>query len=75
MYLPAKYAQAGATLALGLKSKDTCYKSSAITTAATTAVFGITEPAVYGFTLKNKKAFYMASIAAAVGGGIAGAFG
>lgn len=75
MYLPAKYAQAGATLALGLKSKDTGYKSSAITTAVTTAVFGITEPAVYGFTLKNKKAFYMASIAAAVGGGIAGAFG
>lgn len=75
MYLPAKYAQAGATLALGLKSKDTGYKSSAITTAVTTAIFGITEPAVYGFTLKNKKAFYMASIAAAVGGGIAGAFG
>lgn len=75
MYLPAKYAQAGATLALGLKSKDTGYKSSAITTAVTTAVFGITEPAVYGFTLKNKKAFYMASIAAAVGGGIAGVFG
>lgn len=75
MYLPAKYAQAGATLALGLKSKDPGYKSSAITTAVTTAVFGITEPAVYGFTLKNKKAFYMASIAAAVGGGIAGAFG
>lgn len=75
MYLPAKYAQAGATLAIGLKAKDPHYKSSAITTAVTTAVFGITEPAVYGFTLKNKKAFYMASIAAAVGGGMAGAFG
>lgn len=74
MYLPAKYAQAGATFAIGLKTKNKELKSSAFTTAATTAMFGITEPAVYGFNLKFKKPFYMASVAGAVGGGLAGVF-
>lgn len=74
MYLPAKYAQAGATFGIALKTKNKALKSEALTTAVTTTVFGITEPAVYGFTLKYKKPFIMASIAGAVGGGIAGAF-
>ena len=74
MYLPAKYAQAGAVLGIALKTKNKKIKSEALTTATTTAIFGITEPAVYGFTLKYKKPFIIASIAGAVGGGIAGYF-
>lgn len=74
MYLPSKYAQAGATLGIGLKTKNKKLKSEAITTAITTATFGITEPAVYGFTLKYKKTFIIASIASAIGGGITGFF-
>lgn len=74
MYLPSKYAQAGATLGIGLKTKNKKVKSEAFTTAATTAFFGITEPAVYGFTLKYKKTFIIASLASAVGGAIAGFF-
>lgn len=74
MYLPAKYAQAGATLGIGLKTRNKQLKSEALTTAATTAIFGITEPAVYGFTLKYKKPFYIASFAGAIGGAISGAF-
>ncbi|MBO1306287.1 PTS glucose transporter subunit IIA [Enterococcus sp. 669A] len=74
MYLPSKYAQAGATLAIGLKTKNKKLKSEALATAATTAIFGITEPAVYGFTLKYKKTFIIASLASAVGGALAGLF-
>ena len=74
MYLPAKYAQAGATFAIAVKTKHKKLKSEAVTTALTTTIFGITEPAVYGFTLKYKKPFICASIAGAVGGAISGAF-
>ncbi len=38
------------------------------------AVFGITEPAMYGVTLKLKKPFYAALIGGAVGGGTFGIF-
>lgn len=74
MYLPSKYAQAGATLGIGLKTKNKKLKTEAFTTAATTAIFGISEPAVYGFTLKYKKPFIIASFASAIGGAIAGLF-
>lgn len=74
MYLPAKYAQAGATFAIAAKTKHQKLKSEAVTTALTTTIFGITEPAVYGFTLKYKKPFICASVAGAVGGAISGAF-
>ncbi|QQP70141.1 PTS glucose transporter subunit IIA [Carnobacterium sp. CS13] len=74
MYLPSKYAQAGSVLGIGLKTKNKKLKSEAFTTAFTTAIFGITEPAVYGFTLKHKKTFIIASLASAIGGALAGFF-
>ena len=37
------------------------------------AIFGITEPAIYGVTLPRKRPFVIASIAGAIGGGIVGA--
>src|SRR5699024_6644094 len=38
------------------------------------AVFGITEPAIYGVTMKLKKPFYASLIGGAVGGAIYGSF-
>jgi len=73
MNLVGNMAQAGATLGVAIKSKDPKMKSLAYSTAIS-AVFGITEPAIYGVTLKLKKPFYAALIGGAVGGGIFGTF-
>ena len=73
MNLVSNLAQAGATLAVAVKSKDKNMKSLAASTGVS-AVFGITEPAIYGVTLKLKKPFYAALIGGAVGGGIFGTF-
>ena len=74
MYLPAKYAQAGAALGIALKTKNKEIKAEAASAGLTAAIFGITEPVIYGFSLKYKKPFIIASIAGAIGGGISGAF-
>lgn len=71
--VPAVFAQAGAVLAVMLKTKNRKMKALAGSTFIT-ALFGITEPAVYGVTLKLKRPFFCAVIAAAVGGGIVGYF-
>lgn len=73
MNLVSNLAQAGATLAVAVKSKDKNMKSLAASTGIS-AVFGITEPAMYGVTLKLKKPFYAVLIGGAVGGGIFGTF-
>lgn len=56
---PAKVAhnisEAGACFAVALKTKDKEYKSAAFS-AGISAFFGISEPALYGVTLQNKKA-------------------
>lgn len=68
MLVAAVLAQAGAAFAVLLKSKDDKRKALA-GSGALTALFGITEPTVYGVTLPLKKPF----IAACIGGGIGGA--
>lgn len=73
MNLVSNLAQAGATFAVAVKSKDKKMKSLAYSTGIS-AIFGITEPAIYGVTLKLKKPFYGALIGGAVGGGIFGTF-
>jgi PTS system beta-glucosides-specific IIC component len=72
--MTAVAAQAGAVLGVFLKSKDKKIKSLALSSYIS-ALFGITEPAVYGITLKYKKPFYIACIVGAVFGGVAGAAG
>ncbi|BDR58901.1 beta-glucoside-specific PTS transporter subunit IIABC [Xylocopilactobacillus apicola] len=72
--LPAVLAQAGAALGVFLKTKDEKMKGLAGSNTIT-AIFGITEPTVYGITLKMKKPFYCASIAGAIGGAIVAASG
>lgn len=66
--LPSNVAQGAATLVLSIKSKDEKYKPLAFS-AGITALCGITEPALYGFTSKNKK-----SLIATICGGAAGGF-
>ncbi|MDF9849613.1 MULTISPECIES: PTS transporter subunit EIIC [unclassified Paenibacillus] len=66
--------QAGAVLGVFLKTKDKQLKTLA-GSSVITSVFGITEPAIYGVTLKLKKPFIYACIAGAVGGAIIGVGG
>ena len=66
--LVSNLAQAGATIGVAIKSKDRNLRSLAYSTGLS-AIFGITEPAIYGVTLKLKKPFYAALIGGAVGGG------
>lgn len=73
MLFTAVIAQAGASLAVCIKSKNE--KRKALAASATiTSFFGITEPAVYGVTLPLKKPFIAACISGAIGGGIIGLF-
>lgn len=65
----ANLAQGGASWAVALRSKRKETKELA-TAAGLSAVMGITEPAIYGVTLKLKKPM----IAAAIGAGIAGLY-
>lgn len=66
--------QAGAVLGVFLKTKDKKLKSLSLS-AFVSALFGITEPAVYGITLKYKKPFLIACVVGALFGGISGAMG
>jgi len=65
----ANLAQGGASLAVGIKSKDVKMKQLA-TASGISALMGITEPAIYGVTLKLKRPM----IAAVIGAGIAGLY-
>lgn len=70
---PANFSQGGAALGVYLKTKNK--KLKAVSLSATfVALFGITEPAIYGATLKLKKPFICACIGGAVGGAIIGYF-
>ncbi|MGX7351629.1 PTS system, beta-glucoside-specific, IIABC component [Enterococcus canis] len=66
--LAATFAMAGATFGVFLKTKNSEMKQLSLSSGIS-AVIGITEPAMYGVTLKLKRPFYAAMIA----GGIAGA--
>lgn len=66
--LAATFAMAGATFAVLLKTKDDNMKQIALP-AGISAILGITEPAMYGVTLKLKKPL----IGALIGGGVTGA--
>lgn len=58
LYLPASLAhnisESGACFAVALKSKDDKTRSTAISSGVS-ALFGITEPALYSLTIQNKK--------------------
>ena len=63
-------AQAGAAFAVAVKTKSKEVRSTAVSTGVS-AVFGITEPAMYGVNLKYKKPFYAVMISGGIVGTIA----
>jgi PTS system beta-glucosides-specific IIC component len=78
LYLPASLAhniaESGACFAVALRTKDKVLKSTAIS-AGISALFGITEPALYGVTLQNKKVLTSVMIGSFVGGSFIGMVG
>ncbi|AVK63954.1 PTS beta-glucoside transporter subunit EIIBCA [Lactobacillus sp. CBA3606] len=78
LYLPASLAhnisESGTCFAIAFRTKDTKLRATAIS-AGISALFGITEPALYGVTLQHKRALISVIIGGVVGGtyiGIAG---
>lgn len=67
--LGSNIAQGGASLAVAVRTKNSEVRQLA-TSAGITAVCGITEPAMYGISLRYKKPL----IAAMIGGGVSGLF-
>ena len=66
----------GAVLfAMYLKNKDENFRGICLPAIISAFFFGVTEPAIYGVALPNKKAFVVASIGSAVGGLIIGLTG
>ncbi len=65
-------AQGGAALAVAVKSKDKDIKSTASASGISAIVAGVTEPAMYGVTLKYKTPMAAAVCSAAIAGFYAG---
>ncbi|WP_296876058.1 beta-glucoside-specific PTS transporter subunit IIABC [Thomasclavelia sp.] len=69
--LPSNIAQGAASLAIAFKTKKKELKQTAFTTG-TTAILGITEPALFAVTLKFKKVLWCVMIGGGAGGFYAG---
>lgn len=67
------FGQMGALLAMIFKSKNSQVKSMGVP-AAISALFGVTEPSIYGFTLPAKLPFYSSCVAGALQGVYLGLF-
>ncbi|MDO3408895.1 beta-glucoside-specific PTS transporter subunit IIABC [Saccharibacillus sp. CPCC 101409] len=74
MMASATFAQSGVALGVFLKAKDKKLKSYAISSLLPSLFAGITEPIVYGLSVKLKRPMIAAVIGGAVGGAIAGQF-
>ena len=70
--LSANTAQAGATFGVAFKSKDKDMRQMAIPAGISALLAGVTEPAMYGVTLRLKKPMVAACIASGIGGLITG---
>ncbi|MFQ8371518.1 sucrose-specific PTS transporter subunit IIBC [Streptococcus pyogenes] len=70
----ATAAQAGATLAIAVKTKSPKLKGLAFPSTLS-ALLGITEPAIFGVNLRYPKVFVSGLIGGALGGWVAGLFG
>ncbi|HEP1253301.1 TPA: PTS beta-glucoside transporter subunit IIBCA [Streptococcus pyogenes] len=70
----ATAAQAGATLAVAVKTKSTKLKGLAFPSTLS-ALLGITEPAIFGVNLRYPKVFVSGLIGGALGGWVAGLVG
>lgn len=72
---PNNMAQAGATLGVFLKTKNKELKSLSGSAALSAVLAGITEPAIYGITLKYKKPFFIGAFFSGIAGAIVAACG
>lgn len=72
--LASNIAQGGAVLAVAFKTKNKDLKQLA-SSAGVTAVCGITEPAMYGVSMRLKRPLYAVLIGGGVGGLLAGILG
>lgn len=72
--LCANIAQSGAALGVALKTKNPTMRTAGFSSSLS-ALFGITEPAIYGVNLRYKKPFFCACTAAAISAGILGLLG
>lgn len=72
--LVTNLAQAGACLAVSIRSKDKEMRQMAITGSLSSSL-GVSEPAIYGVTMKERKPFYAALIGGATGGAYMAATG
>ncbi|ELV8627054.1 PTS glucose transporter subunit IIA [Vibrio cidicii] len=70
----AVIAQMAAAFAVAFKSRNRLMKTTGFS-AGITAIFGITEPALYGVTLRLKKPFICGCIGGALGAVVASLFG
>ncbi|SEO26337.1 PTS system beta-glucoside-specific IIA component, Glc family /PTS system beta-glucoside-specific IIB component, Glc family /PTS system beta-glucoside-specific IIC component, Glc family [Amphibacillus marinus] len=69
----ATFAQAGVAMGVFLKAKDKKLKSLALSSMLPALLAGITEPIVYGLSVKYKRPMIAALIGGTVGGAFAGA--
>jgi len=69
----ATFAQAGVAFGVFLKAKDKKLKTTAISVMMPALLAGITEPIVYGLSVKYKRPMIAAVIGGTLGGGFAGA--
>ncbi|MNJ47584.1 PTS system beta-glucoside-specific EIIBCA component [compost metagenome] len=74
MMASATFAQSGVALGVFLKAKDKKLKSYALSALFPSLFAGITEPIVYGLSIKYKRPMIAAVIGGTVGGAIAGHF-
>lgn len=72
---PNNMAQAGATLGVFLKTKDKAVKELAGPAALSAVLAGITEPAIYGVTLRFKRPFFIGAVFSGIAGAIVAACG
>ena len=70
--LASNTAQAGATFGVAAKTKDKELREMAIPSGISALLAGVTEPAMYGITLRLKKPMIAACIASGIGGLITG---
>lgn len=77
LYLPASLAhniaESGGCFAAALRARDSEERSTAVS-AGISALFGITEPALYGVTLQNRRILWSVMIGAGLGGAYVGLF-
>lgn len=73
--LTANMAQGAAAIACAIRTKDKDFRNTALSAAFTAFFAGITEPCIYGVSLKKKKPMYAVMIGCGVGALYAGFVG